>query len=626
MADPELPLPIEVPWKLASTTQSLAAGGPDETSISAFYFEPSDEVFTSQFPDERLVYLKFTVSVSPATIPNAPPVAALGEGAPCLHLVMDLKVRTKSGELGTIRPYFHSAAPAHRSMLQTGVVGADAFEGEADMQAMGRSGSQMFESSSTRARTTSASLSVGGGYGPFSASASIRTTSTDVNASRAVSQQIDTTQRQASQERRELVSHMTHVENVLTLLNAKYVGTPYLRFSLSPQPLQLLSLDPSDPNLWFSQLLTRRSSGIEGLQEFTTIVLVPKGEDFCVTASLRRVCVLDSPPGPLTFDQRFQFNQHLVRVLEYLERIYPPGTPLGELDVDVTPSLPDPKSDFAQPVIDTWVISAAGYMGVDVVSPKPGPSPVNLARGFVAYKHFLELWLDTLRDEYERKVAQSPIERGVLLGETRTLDTCFAFSQNGLGVSGSTSSLAPLARIVVDRGALDIGGVHSSAGDARANVRERAFETATRWNLLENRLAVLLANRKTLPTKKIDFADDDLLALVLRRWSTLQAGDPQNLSLDQAVTALGLTAAHRRTLESAGINDLRSIAQLLLSGPAAEGYNDRLDQLRRTLKAEKSKVILPEAAPLAVTSSDLDGIRKLVGTALAKNTSPEDKE
>ena len=35
------------------------------------------------------------------------------------------------------------------------------------------------------------------------------------------------------------------------------------------------------------------------------MVVVPKGTDFCVSARLRRVCLLDSPPGPLSFDERF---------------------------------------------------------------------------------------------------------------------------------------------------------------------------------------------------------------------------------------------------------------------------------------------------------------------------------
>ena len=91
--------------------------------------------------NQRLIFLKFTVSVSPATIPGLPPVTALGEGVPCLHLLLDLRIRKKSGELGTIRPYFHAAAPMHRSIVQTGVVGVDTFEGESDEQSIGRSGS-----------------------------------------------------------------------------------------------------------------------------------------------------------------------------------------------------------------------------------------------------------------------------------------------------------------------------------------------------------------------------------------------------------------------------------------------------------------------------------------------------
>src|SRR5688572_9189805 len=301
----ELPLPLEIPWKLASTTQPLAAGDPEQTSISLFFHEPDDEVLTNTFPDDRIVYLKFTVSISPATIPGVPPVAALGEGVPCFHMLLDLKVRNASGVLGTIRPYFHAAAPMQRIMLQTGVVGLDTFEGESDEQSMGKSGSQMYESTSSRARTRSASAGASFGIGGFSIGGSVRSTTTDVSGSRAVSQFVDTTSRQASEERRQMLSHLTKVENVLTLLNAKYVGTPYLSFSLAPQPLQLLALDPSDPNLWFSQLLSRRSSGIEGVQEFPTVVLVAEGEDFCVSARLRRVCVLDSPPGPFTLDEPF---------------------------------------------------------------------------------------------------------------------------------------------------------------------------------------------------------------------------------------------------------------------------------------------------------------------------------
>lgn len=621
MADPELPLPLEIPWRLASTTLPLTAAEPDQTSISLFVFTPDDANVTARFPDERLVFLKFTVSVSPATIPGSVPAGLLGEGVPCFHLLLDLKVRKKNGDLGTIRPYFHAASPIHRTMVQSGIVGADTFEGEADEQSVGRSGSQMHEASSSRARTTSASLSAGIGIGPVSIGGSIRTTSTTVSGSRDVSQQIDTTERLASQERRELLSHMTRVENVLTLLNAKYVGTPYLSFSMNPQPLQLLTLDPADPNLWFSQLLSRRSSGIEGVQDFTVILLVPKGQDFCVSARLRRVCVLDNPPGPLTFDEPFRFNQHLGRLLQYLDRVYPIGTPLEELDVDLTGSLPTPQ-EFPRPVINNWIVSAAGYMIADVVSPPRGPSPLNVRRAEVAYKHLLEIWLEVLRDEYEREVARSPLERGVLLGENRTLDTCFTFAET-LAVASSNATVTPLARIVVDPAFVDLGGVRADASRARDSVRDRAYETATRWNLLENRLAVLLANRRTVPTKKINFGDDALLTLIIDRAAKLRADDPQNVPIDAAAKLLGLSDAQRKTFEGAGAIDLRTLARVLRASPEIDAYNARLDLLRETYKSEKTQVQLPDPIPSPIPVRERDGIRKSMVAALAKLSPPD---
>jgi hypothetical protein len=616
MADPTLPLPLEVPWTLASTTQPLVAGDPDQTSISLFFFEPNDANLTSDFPDQRLIFLKFTVSVSPATIPGLPPVTALGEGVPCLHLLLDLRIRKKSGELGTIRPYFHAAAPMHRSIVQTGVVGVDTFEGESDEQSIGRSGSQMRESSSTHARTTSASLNAGIGIGPLSIGGSASTTSTDVSGQRAVSQQIDTTQRDASQERRELISHMSKVENVLTLLNAKYVGTPFLSFSLSPPPLQLLSVDPGNPNLWFSQLLSRRSSGIEGVQEYTAIVLVPKGEDFCVNARLRRVCVLDVPPGPLVFEP-FNFNRHLGPVLVYLDRVYPVGTPLEELDVDLTGSLPNPQS-FPRPIVDVWVVSGAGYMIADIASPPPGPNPGNVSRTNLAYKHLFEIWLEVQRDDYERAVARSPIERGLLLGETRTLDTCFAFLENALTVSGSTTSVSPLTRFIVDPPLVDLGGVSSDASAITGSVKDRAYEAFTRWNLLDGRLSTLLSNRRTFPQRKLSFGDAALVDLTFERWARMLTADPQNLPIDDAAKALGLSDAQRKLLKAAGATDLRTLGQMVRATPEIERYNERLAELRPLYKAEKVKAALPDAVTVRLSTRDVDSLRKTIATTFAK--------
>jgi hypothetical protein len=248
-ADELLP-PIEIPWKLASTTQPLSANEPAETALSLFFFEPDDETLTSKFPDDRIVFVKYTASISPAKFPaELSKVAAtfLGEGIPCMHVLLDLKVRNAADEVGTIRPYFHTAAPLNRRMVQTGVVGVEAYEGEADGIAIGKSGAQMNETLRSHSNTSSSSASAGITTvlpipipNLFSAGGSVRSTSTDVASDRAVSQVVDTTNREASEERRELISHTTRVENIISLLSAKYIGTPHLSFSVSPQPLQQL--------------------------------------------------------------------------------------------------------------------------------------------------------------------------------------------------------------------------------------------------------------------------------------------------------------------------------------------------------------------------------------------------
>lgn len=624
MAEDPRPLPIEIPWKLASTTQPLAAGEPEQTSMSLFFFEPDEESLTSQFPDEKLVFLKVTASVSPATFPaELSRVAAsfLGEGIPCFHLLLDLKVRNAAGELGTIRPYFHAAAPLARHMVQTGVVGVEAYEGEADGLAIGKSGMQMNETLRSHSQTSSSSASAGlTSFLPIplipslvSVGGSTRSTSTDVASDRGVSQFVDSMSRDASEERRELVSHTTRVENIISLLNTKHVGTPHLSFSLSPQPLQQLSVDPSDPNLWFQQLLARRSSGIEGIQEFTAVLIVPKGTGFCVNARLRRVCLLDSPPGPLDLRERFQLSQ-IVRLLNYLNRTFPPGTPLEELDIDILGGLN--ASNFRRPVLQLWAL------GLDVieaiaVSANPSSNPLHVR---VNYKHILEVWLDTLRDEYEREVARSPLERGVLFGENRELNTCFATSEEGgaLTVSGSSTGVNPLFRVPMNPGDFDIGGVSTTS--TATSVRSRAIEITTRWNALEKQLTTILNNRIELSQKPLTVDDPKLMGVLIDTWSKLSREDERNLNFDDAAAVLKLNDAQRRLLKSAGATDLKSIAAALKAAPELEHYNTEVEGVRRVFKTRKaSGGSPPDPIKFSISSKASHEITKAIASNLATN-------
>ena len=95
----DLKIPIEIPWRLASSSQALKAGGPDDTTISLFTFEPNAEEFDDVFPDEKIVYLKFTVSISPMSLNDVTSVDVVrnhfDDTIPVYAMQLDLRVRFK---------------------------------------------------------------------------------------------------------------------------------------------------------------------------------------------------------------------------------------------------------------------------------------------------------------------------------------------------------------------------------------------------------------------------------------------------------------------------------------------------------------------------------------------------
>ena len=69
------------------------------------------------------------------------------------------------------------------------------------------------------------------------------------------------------------------------------------------------------------------------------MLVVPRGEDFCVDARLRRVASSTArravhPRGEAEARAKPRPFQ-LIRMIEYLYRVYLIGTPLEELDVDL---------------------------------------------------------------------------------------------------------------------------------------------------------------------------------------------------------------------------------------------------------------------------------------------------
>lgn len=640
MADVETLPPVEIPWKLASTTQPLAGAGPAETALSLFFYEPDDERVTRDFSDEKLIYFKLTASISPAAFPrehSKVAAAYFGEGIPCLHLLLDLSVEAEGAGDGTIRPYFHTAAPLSRRFVQTGVIGTEVYEGEAEGVAIGKSGSQMHETLRSHSNTTTATASAGLAIpipvvgGVFGASGSVRSSSTDVASSRNVSQSSDTMSRNASDERRELTSHTTRVENIISLLSAKYLGTPHLRFSVSPQPLQQLAIDPNDPSLWYQQLLARRSTGIEGIQEFIGLVVVPKDKNVCVHARLRRVCLLDSPPSPLALEERFTGSLvQLARLVNYLNRAFPPGTPLDELDLDITSGIVvtspifTPPITLKRPVISLWALRLFESLVIaNLVSPtnKLGVS----GTGQVNYKHMLEVWLDTLRDEYEMEISRSPLERGVLFGENRFLHTCFAGTGDGdsLVVSSSDATVGPLFHAPFPQGAIDIGGVKTLSSES-ASTRSRAVATVTRWNALEAKVASLLANDAALEEVPLTANNPEITKVLIDVWRKLLPDDSRNLPFDEAATMLSLSDRQRKQLQAAGATNLSGIASLIAHSPDIELYNAEVQKLRELSKGRKVEGLSSDPVKGAFPGKDSAAVMQAIGKALASAARPRD--
>lgn len=390
MADENLPIPIEVPWQLAGSTRPLGAAPDlpaDITSLSLFTYVPEIESLDTDYPNERLIYLKFTVSVSPfAPRSKRDPILdlVLGTHFPIWGMLFDVRVFNHAGIVpGAIRPYFLAASPTERNMIESGVVGDQSYEGASNGIAIGKSGSQLHEvfNSTTKISKSSAGLAAGGMLGPVLIGGGVSHTgsTTSISGSRDVVESHDTTNREASVERRELFSHLTNANNVLSLLKTHLVGSPYLRFLLRPLPLRQLSMDPSDPFLWYSEFVKRRSNGIEGMQDFYAVLVVPRDMvEFCLEAKLTRAYI-NEPPLPVNPDEhepeKFDPQNiiHWFQIVLYLNRIYPPGTPVEELDVDIfeTPRIPPLPVQWDQDALEEWWTDVD-----DILAPaNPFPEP-----------------------------------------------------------------------------------------------------------------------------------------------------------------------------------------------------------------------------------------------------------
>ena len=179
--------------------------------------------------------------------------------------------------------------------------------------------------------------------------------------------------------------------------------------------------------------------------------------------------------------------------------------------------------------------------------------------------------------------------------------------------------MSALFRVPFDLNDVDIGGVSSATSSARISERERATQAITRWNLLENRLAIVLANqRDTQQEFRLD--DKDVVNFMIDRLANLSVEHPHNMPFENAVDQIGLNDQQRGILKAAGATDLKSIAQAIRLASKIDRYNSNLANISKTFGVAGTQ---PAISPIEypISSKDAVDICKTIGNVLQNKVS-----
>ena len=208
------------------------------------------------------------------------------------------------------------------------------------------------------------------------------------------------------------------------------------------------------------------------------MLVIPKGTDFCINARLRRVCLLDSPPGPFVLERSTGSLLQFARMVNYLDDTFPIGTPLEELDIDIIGGLT--SGTFRRPVVALWGLR----LGEELVV-----ASGRLAGCLRWRRATRQRELQALSRGVARYAARRIPTRGVAVAArarravrwSSSFDTCFGTSSEGGGlvVTSSNASVSPLFRVVFDPGRFDIGGTKTLSSAQIISTRTQALETTT---------------------------------------------------------------------------------------------------------------------------------------------------
>ncbi|MEU6322773.1 hypothetical protein [Streptomyces sp. NPDC047009] len=300
MAIQTLAPPLDITWTRMAYSRDMVdtnfgdfTFGPKwRSSLAVYYYLVPGEETADDYPNSRIVYLKFTCSVTgynpSETLANAKQVAeesgALddlqrstwevisGSGWsakywPCLGAIMQLAVYPSGGEnVGPDEyPYILDFEPKKREMFEAVTQGSEFLSASSDKAEITKG--------STSVKDLEIAGSAGFSFGGFGASGSVSHASTDTT----INQNTTDTSREA----RETLSRTTQSSQMYQLFNGYHLGSNRALFVIAPRPHTVSDGSQTEFNL------IDGARKLEGIQEVFVVVHMPKTlAGFCVQAGL----------------------------------------------------------------------------------------------------------------------------------------------------------------------------------------------------------------------------------------------------------------------------------------------------------------------------------------------------
>jgi hypothetical protein len=288
--------PLDITWTRLAFTRDmivtnfgdLAFGPKWRSSLAVYYFIVPEEETADGYPNSRIVYLKFTCSIT-GWNPSEELLGAKKTGEdsgawddlqrslwevivasgwastywPCLGAIMQIAVypNNPNGIAPDDYPYIMDFEPKKRELFEQVTEGGEFLSGSSD------------KLSTTKGSTNTQSVDVkaGGSFLGIGLSASAG----------ATWQQVDSQTTDTSRENRETLSHTTSFSQMYQLFNGYHLGTNRALFVVAPRPHTVSTSDQTDFNL------INGERKLEGIQDVFLVIHMPKSLDgFCIQAGL----------------------------------------------------------------------------------------------------------------------------------------------------------------------------------------------------------------------------------------------------------------------------------------------------------------------------------------------------